>query len=78
MTDPKTNFVAPHLMLKPVRQLHAENKIPLPLRVTMALCHRKRFPAAKLGGKWYSTEDWIEKWIQKSKTPAVHDFLEIC
>lgn len=58
------------LKLKSVRQLHREGLVPLDIRVAMALCSRGRFPATKLGGMWYSCEDWIKEWIQKSLTPS--------
>jgi hypothetical protein len=69
------DFMSDSLELKTVRQLHREGKIPLAVRVAMALCQRGRFPATKLGGMWYSNEQWVDEWIQKNKTSTAKELV---
>jgi hypothetical protein len=55
--------------LRPVRQLHAEGKIPYKLRYVLKKIYNREFPAVKVGKEWMTTETAVKAhfWTQANE-----------
>jgi len=50
--------------LRAIRTLHAEGRIPMPLRRLLDLCRTHEFPGVKIANTWFTTEDALQWYLE--------------